>query len=49
MTRGQKLHAGQMVDISEKDVFDFIHTFPDGHTEGNTTGPIIEKREGVGK
>jgi uncharacterized protein YegJ (DUF2314 family) len=40
-----QLHAGQMVDISANDVFDYIHTFPDGHTEGNTTGPIIEKME----
>lgn len=40
------LHGGQMVDVSEKDVFDFLHIFPDGHEEGNETSVIIEKMEG---
>lgn len=40
-----QLHAGQMVDVSGKDIFDYIHAFPDGHQEGNVTGPMIEKME----
>jgi uncharacterized protein YegJ (DUF2314 family) len=39
------LHAGQPVDVSEKALFDYLHIFPDGHEEGNETGPIIEKIE----
>ncbi|MHB0969711.1 MAG: DUF2314 domain-containing protein [Thermoanaerobaculia bacterium] len=38
-----KLHSGQKVTISEDDVFDYIHIYPDGHEEGNTTGPILAK------
>jgi len=41
------MHGGQMVDVSQKDVFDYIHTFPDGHQEGNETSAIIEKMDGV--
>jgi uncharacterized protein YegJ (DUF2314 family) len=37
------LRSGQMVEVSEDDVFDYIRRFPDGHTEGNTTGPILDK------
>ncbi len=40
------LHGGQTVNVSQKDVFDYIHTFPDGRTEGNETSAIIEKMEG---
>jgi len=29
----------------EDDVFDYIHRFPDGHEEGNTTGEIITRME----
>jgi len=39
------LHAGQVVQVSEDDVFDYIRRFPDGHKEGNTTGAILEKLE----
>ena len=39
------LHAGQTVAINEEDVFDYIRHYPDGHTEGNTTGPILEKMQ----
>jgi uncharacterized protein YegJ (DUF2314 family) len=36
------LHAGQMVQVSESKVFDYIHVLPDGTQEGNETGRIIE-------
>ena len=39
------LHAGQIVEIRQEDVFDYIRRYPDKHTEGNTTGAIIEKME----
>ena len=42
------LHGGQTVDVAQDDVFDYLHTFPDGHTEGNETSPIIEKMEQSG-
>jgi uncharacterized protein YegJ (DUF2314 family) len=38
------LHAGQVVEISEADVFDYIHKFPDGSHEGNETGKLIAKQ-----
>lgn len=38
------LHAGQMVAVSEDEVFDFIRRFPDGKTEGNETGKLIEQQ-----
>jgi uncharacterized protein YegJ (DUF2314 family) len=37
------LRSGQVVEVSEDDVFDYIRRFPDGHTEGNTTRPILER------
>lgn len=37
------LHDGQIVEVQEEDVFDYIHQYPDEHTEGNTTDAIIEK------
>lgn len=37
------LHAGQTVTVKEEDLFDYIHYFPDGHKEGNTTSLIIER------
>lgn len=37
------LKAGQVVEIAEDEVFDYIHTFSDGHAVGNTTGEIIRK------
>lgn len=41
------LKAGARVAFNESEVFDFLHYFPDGHTEGNETGKIIAKREGA--
>lgn len=39
------MKAGQVVEIWQDDVFDYIRRFPDGHIEGNTTGAILEKLE----
>jgi uncharacterized protein YegJ (DUF2314 family) len=39
------LHAGEVVEIREEDVFDYIHKYPDGRNEGNTTGEMIQKME----
>lgn len=41
------LHAGQVVQIQEDDVFDYIRSYPDKHTEGNTTGKILERLESM--
>jgi uncharacterized protein YegJ (DUF2314 family) len=41
------LHAGQVVQVNEDDVFDYIRSYPDKHTEGNTTGKILERLESV--
>jgi uncharacterized protein YegJ (DUF2314 family) len=40
-----ELRSGEVVEIREDDVFDYIHRFSDGHREGNTTGEIIKKME----
>lgn len=37
------LKAGAEVSIKTADVFDYIHRLPNGTTEGNTTGKLIEK------
>ena len=39
------LRAGQVVDVWQDDVFDYIRRFPDGHTEGNTTAAILKNLE----
>jgi uncharacterized protein YegJ (DUF2314 family) len=39
------LHGGQIVDVQQDDVFDYIRTYPDGRTEGNTTGEILKKMD----
>ena len=39
----QNLHSGQIVDIREEDVFDYIRQYPDGRSQGNTTGEILKK------
>jgi uncharacterized protein YegJ (DUF2314 family) len=36
-------HAGQIVEVWQGDVFDYIRHYPDKHEEGNTTGEIINK------
>lgn len=39
------LHSGQIVEVQQEEVFDYIRTYPDKHTEGNTTGDIIKRME----
>ena len=41
----RNLRAGQVVEVREDDVFDYIRYYPDKHTEGNTTGKILEGLE----
>lgn len=38
-----KLHGGQIVEVREQDVFDYIRRFADGKQEGNETGNVIQK------
>jgi uncharacterized protein YegJ (DUF2314 family) len=40
------LHAGQMIEVLEAEVYDYIRKFPDGSQEGNETGKIIEAQQG---
>ena len=37
------LHAGQVVEVWQGEVFDYIREYPDKRREGNTTGEIIGK------
>jgi uncharacterized protein YegJ (DUF2314 family) len=39
------LHSGQVVEVQQDEVFDYLRTYPDKHTEGNTTGDIIRRME----
>lgn len=41
----KNLRAGQIVEVREDDVFDYIRYYPDKHMEGNTTGKILERLE----
>jgi hypothetical protein len=34
-----------VVKVREDEVFDYIRYYPDKHTEGNTTGKILERQE----
>ena len=38
------LHAGQTVEVSESEVFDFLRVHADATTEGNETSNVIEKQ-----
>jgi uncharacterized protein YegJ (DUF2314 family) len=38
------LHAGQIVEVSESDIFDYIRNHADGTSEGNETGALIQKQ-----
>ena len=40
------LHGGQVVQVREDEVFDFIRRDPNGKEEGNETGRIIEAMQG---
>lgn len=37
------LHAGQVVEVRQDDIFDYIRKYPDKRVEGNTTAPILQK------
>ncbi|MGQ0711722.1 MAG: DUF2314 domain-containing protein [Rhodoferax sp.] len=39
------LQAGQMVEIKESEVFDYLRRFSDGKQEGNETGDILSKTQ----
>jgi uncharacterized protein YegJ (DUF2314 family) len=39
------LRPSQYVEVRQEDVFDYLHTFPDKRTEGNTTSPIIQQTQ----
>ncbi|HEY2352731.1 MAG TPA: DUF2314 domain-containing protein [Candidatus Acidoferrum sp.] len=39
------LHAGQLVEVKEEDIFDYVRYYADGHKQGNATGEIIERME----
>lgn len=39
------LHGGQMVKVSQAQVFDYIRRFANGQEEGNTTGKILQEQE----
>jgi len=36
------LKAGAEVTVKAADIFDTIHRFPDGRSEGNETGKLIQ-------
>jgi uncharacterized protein YegJ (DUF2314 family) len=38
------LHGGQIVEVSESKVYDYLRRHADGTTDGNETGRLIEKR-----
>jgi uncharacterized protein YegJ (DUF2314 family) len=40
------LHSGQIVQVNQEDIFDYLHYYPDKPKEGNTTEPILEKMYG---
>jgi hypothetical protein len=39
----EPLKAGSEVTIRVSDIFDYIHRLPDGTSEGNETGALIQK------
>jgi uncharacterized protein YegJ (DUF2314 family) len=43
------LHSGQVVEVREDEVFDYIRHYPDSREEGNTTAEIIRKLEDTKK
>ncbi|MDP5239675.1 DUF2314 domain-containing protein [Uliginosibacterium sp. 31-16] len=36
------LKAGQMVEVRQSELFDYLRVFPDGRTEGNETSKLLE-------
>lgn len=43
------LQVGQKVQISQAEVFDYLHRDPSGREEGNTTGKLIQAQSGGGR
>lgn len=43
------LQAGQIVEVQESDLFDYIRRYPDGHEEGNTTGALMRENNRGGR
>jgi uncharacterized protein YegJ (DUF2314 family) len=41
------LHTGHHVEVRQEEIFDYLRTFPDKRTEGNTTGVIIQRMQKV--
>jgi uncharacterized protein YegJ (DUF2314 family) len=39
------LHAGQVVEVRQEDIFDYIRHYSNKRTEGNTTSDMIRKME----
>jgi uncharacterized protein YegJ (DUF2314 family) len=39
------LHAGQIVEVKQEDIFDYIRRYPDGKEEGNKTGILIRQMQ----
>jgi len=37
------LHGGQVIEVWQGDVVDYLRRYADGRTEGNTTGALIQK------
>jgi uncharacterized protein YegJ (DUF2314 family) len=37
------LRAGAMVQVKQAEIFDYLHYTADGKTEGNETGPLLER------
>lgn len=46
-TGALELKLGQAVKVSEDEVLDYLHRFSGGKEEGNLTGAVITKREGL--
>jgi uncharacterized protein YegJ (DUF2314 family) len=44
--RRPRVKAGATVQVKQPDVFDYYLVKPDGTTEGNETGQILQKRSG---
>lgn len=39
------LHGGQIVQVSQAQVFDYLRHLPNGEDEGNTTGTILQEQQ----
>ena len=39
------LHGGQIVEVNQQDIFDYLRQHPDGKQDGNDTSEIILKMQ----